>query len=273
MTKSRGFAVAVLFAACALMAQAPPPPDPPISYVASVKPNNDINARALFDSSPGGRFTGVAVTVSALVRTAYRVQAREVLGAPAWFSTKRYDIAAKAEGDPAPPEQALLRALLKDRFGLQVHREKREMPAYSLVAARSEGKMGPQLIPSSFDCAAYLAGPHAPPEPGRTSQCSARISQRDLSARAISIAQLATFLAPVAKRFTFDKTGLKGLYDVELSWTPDTPAATSPDALPGDSAAPSIFTAIQEQLGLKLVSDKGLVELLIVDHANEPSQN
>jgi uncharacterized protein (TIGR03435 family) len=83
--------------------------------------------------------------------------------------------------------------------------------------------------------------------------------------------QLATYLAPLAKRFTVDKTALTGLFDVELSWTPDPspsdrPAETSPDA-------PSLFTAVQEQLGLKLISDKGLVELLVVDQASEPSQN
>lgn len=262
-------ALAVVFS-CTVGAQSPPATGPAISYVASIKPNHDVNPRGLFDSLPGGRLTGTAVTMSTLLRTAYRVQDREVVGAPAWFATKRYDIEARAESEPAPSGQVLLQALLRDRFGLKVHREKRELPTFSLILARNDGKTGPQLIRSSFDCAAYLAAPHAP-EPGRAPRCGARISGRDLSARAISMTQLATYLAPLAKRFTVDKTALTGLFDVELSWTPD----PSPSDRPAETSldAPSLFTAVQEQLGLKLISDKGLVELLVVDQASEPSQN
>jgi uncharacterized protein (TIGR03435 family) len=248
-------------------------PVTPTAIIASIKPNNDVNARTLMDTLPGGRFTGTAVTVTALLRAAYQVQPRDIAGAPAWFGTKRYDIAAKAEsGEPRPPE--LLQALLKERFALQVHREKREQQAYALVLARNDGKLGPKLTASSFDCAAYLATPHAP-DPRQTPQCGARVNPRNLSARAISMAQLANFLVPAVGRTTIDKTGVKGLYDVDLVWTPDPPAGApvAADATPNDGASPSIFTAVQEQLGLKLVSDKALVDMLIVDRANEPTEN
>lgn len=242
-----------------------------VSLIASVKPNNDVNPRAVLDTLPGGRVTGSAVTVNALLRAAYHAQPRDIVGAPAWFGTKRYDITAKAEGNPAPSGESILRELLKERFGLEVHREKREQPTYSLVLARSDGKLGPKLTASSFDCVAYRAMSHSP-EPGSVPQCGARVNPSTVSARAVSMAELATFLVPGARRRVVDKTGLAGLYDIELSWTPDGPAA-APDARPDDSGPPPIFTAVQEQLGLKLVGDKALVEVLVVDHASEPSEN
>ena len=236
-----------------------------ISYVASVKPNNSADPRGLTEYQPGGRFTSTAVTVHTLLRLAYRVQDYQLVGAPPWFSTKRYDIAAKAEDNPPPSLQMLLQTLLKDRFGLASHNETREMPAFALVLARSHGKPGRQLIKSSFDCASYQAGPHAPPEPGRTLNCAIRINSGLLSGKSIPMTQLATSLAPIVSRFTVDKTGLKGVFDVDLTWTPD--------ALQNDSSGPSIFTALQEQLGLKLIFEKNPVDVLVLDRAEEPSEN
>ena len=157
----------------------------------------------------------------------------------------------------------LLRALLKDRFKLVVHNEERELPIFALVPARSDGKLGPRLTRSAFDCAAYLAGPHDPPEPGRTPKCATRIGVGALSGAAIPMAQLATGLAPLVERFTVDRTGLTGGYDVELTWTPEQVSATA------DASELSIFTALQEQLGLKLVSARGPVAVLVVDHLEE----
>ena len=257
-------------------AQAPSAPDQPVSYVASIKPNNAVDARSFSEYSPAaGRFTATAVTVGALLRIAYRIQPYQLVGAPAWIATKRYDIAAKAEDNPAPSQQVLLRALLKDRFGLVVRNETREVPVFALVVARRDGKLGPLLIKSSFDCAAYLAGPRPPPDPSRTPNCATRIGLGTLFGRAISMAQLATSLAPFVGRFTVDHTGLTGGFDVELTWTPGQAfpnAAGLPDP-PPDSSGPSIFTALQEQLGLKLVSEKAPVAVLVVDHLEEPSAN
>jgi uncharacterized protein (TIGR03435 family) len=226
----------------------------PISYVASVRQNNSADARALMEYSAGGRLSATAVTVRALLRTAYRVQDYQIAGAPAWFSTKRYDIAAKVDDTPAPSNQVFLRTLLADRFSVVVHTETGEMPTFALVVARS-GK----LIPSDFDCAAYAASPHALPVPGKTPDCAARANMGAFSGKAISMPQLATSLGAFAERFTVDKTGLAGRFDVELTWD--------------DAAGPSLVTAIQEQLGLKLVSEKGPVAVLVVDRAAEPSAN
>jgi uncharacterized protein (TIGR03435 family) len=212
-----------------------------------------------------------------LLRIAYRTQPYQLLGAPAWISTKRYDIAAKVEDNPPPSQLALLRVLLKDRFKLAVRNETREMPIFALVLAKSDGGPGPQLIKSAFDCAAYLAGPHASPELGRTPNCGTRINLGTLSGKAISMTQLATSLAPFVSRFTVDKTGLAGSFDVELTWTPEQAASNiagneGPDAASA-SSGPTIFTALQEQLGLKLVSDRGPVDVLVVDRLEQPSEN
>jgi uncharacterized protein (TIGR03435 family) len=219
--------------------------------------------------------TATAVTLRDLLRNAYRIQPYQLVGAPAWFSAKRYDIAAKVEDSPPPSQQALLRVLLKDRFKLVVHNETRELPIFALVLARGDGKLGPQLTKSTFDCAAYLAGPHDPPQPGRAPTCGTNVGPRTLFGKAIPMTQLAASLTPLVSRFTIDKTGLTGAFDVELTWTPE-PVSSNiagnapPDAAP-NAPAPPIFTALQEQLGLKLVSAKGPVNVLVVDGAEEPA--
>src|SRR5262249_17200292 len=148
-----------------------------------------------------GRLTATAVTVGYLLRLAYRIQPYQLVGAPDWIGSKRYDIAAKADNTPPPSQQVLLRALLKDRFKLSLRNETRELPTFALVVARSDGKLGSQLAKSSFDCAAYFAGPHPPPEPGRTPTCATRIGFGSFYGKAIPMTTLATSLAPFVSRF------------------------------------------------------------------------
>ncbi len=223
-----------------------------LSYVASVKPNNAVDARGLSEYTPGGRFTATAITVASLIRSAYRIQGYQLIGAPGWFSTRRYDISAKADESPAPTQQTLLRELLKDEFKLTVHEETREMPVFALVLARSlltrnGGRLGPKLVKSDSDCAA----------------CGARSNSGSFSGKAVPISQLAASLGFFAGRFVVDKTGLAGGYDTELTWSPDEAAGAGSDG-------PSLFTALQEQLGLKLVPERGPVSVLVVDRAVEP---
>jgi uncharacterized protein (TIGR03435 family) len=220
--------------------------------------------------------TAVAATVGALLRLAYRIQGYQLVGAPDWIWTRRYDIVAKADDSPAPSQQALLQALLRDRFRLLVRNETRELPIFALVVARSDRRLGPQLKPTTFDCAAYFAGPHDPPQPGRTPTCATSIGLGTLSGKAIPLSQLATGLAAFAGRFTIDKTELTGRFDVNLTWTPEpspsNPAGPAPEPAAG-STGPSLFTALQEQLGLKLVSEKGPVAALVVDRLEQPTAN
>ncbi len=233
-----------------------------LSYVASVKPNNAVDARGLSEYSPGGRFTATAITVASLIRTAYRIQGYQLVGAPGWFSTKRYDISAKADESPAPTQQTLLRALLKDQFNLVVHDETREMPVFALVLARSDGRPAPKLVKSDFDCAAYRAAPHPAPDAGAPVLCGARSNTGSFSGKAVPISQLAASVGFFAGRSVIDKTGLAGGYDMDLTWTPDEAA--------GGADGPSLFTALQEQLGLKLIAERGPVSVLVVDRAAEP---
>jgi uncharacterized protein (TIGR03435 family) len=262
--------VAALLSTPRSQAQSPSANVPPISYVASVKPNNTADARGFSEYLPGGRLTAKAITVRDLLRNAYRIQPYQLVGAPDWISTRRYDIEAKVEDTPPPSLQALYRVLLRDRFKLAIRNETRELPVFALVLARNDGKLGPQLVKSTFDCAAYLAGPHALPEPGSTPNCSTRINTGFLSGKAISMSQLATSLAPFVSRFTNDKTGLTGIFDVELTWTPEQNSLADATS---DTSRPSIFTTLQEQLGLKLISEKGPVDVMVIDHLEEPSEN
>lgn len=263
----------LLFAAAgaaALVAQAPPAAGQPVSYVASIKLNLDANPRGGSEYSPAsGRFTATAISVGTLLRLAYRLQSYQLVGLPDRISRERFDIVAKADQNPAP-QQTLLRALLRDRFRLSVRHETRDMPIFALVAAKKGGESGPALTKSGFDCAAYLAGPHPPPEPDRTPMCATRIGPGLLAGKAISMATLAASLAPFVSRFVVDKTGLTGGYDVELTWTPE--HGPAPDAR-DDSSGPTVFTALQEQLGMKLTAEKGPVDVLVVEHIEEPSPN
>jgi uncharacterized protein (TIGR03435 family) len=241
-----------------------------VSYVASVKPNNAVDARTLSEYSPSGFLNATAITVSTLLRTAYRVQDFQIAGAPGWLATRRYDISARADGTPPPSQQMLVQALLNDRFKLAVHNETRESDVFSLVLAKPDGRLGSQLVKSDFDCDTYLATPRSPTELARNGiRCAYRSNAGSFSGKAIPITQLATVLAYFMGRPVTDKTGLAGRFDMELTWMPDSSRVSAP----GDSSGPSLTTAIQEQLGLKLVSEKGPVEMLIVDHVQEPSAN
>jgi uncharacterized protein (TIGR03435 family) len=239
-----------------------------VSYVASVKPNRDPDARTVSDYLPGGRLSAQAMPAMLLLRLAYRTQPYLIVGAPDWVRTKRFDVQAKAEGNPPPSQQDLLQAILQDRFHLAAHRETREMATFALVLARKDGKLGAQMTRSNFDCDAYRAGPHPPPEPGRTPPCGMRVGPAALSGKAITMAQLVASLAGLMGRTTVDRTGLSERFDVEMTWTPEGPADAA-----SHSEEPPLVTALVEQLGLKLVSEKGPVEVLVVDRIEEPSGN
>jgi uncharacterized protein (TIGR03435 family) len=175
-----------------------------------------------------------------------------------------------------------MRNLLVERFGLKARSETREMPRYDLVLARSDGRLGAQLTKSTTDCQAIFAaarrggGPPAPPAPGERPQCGMRIGPGVLSGGAFPLSQLATALSPMVQRVIIDRTGLTGLFDIELKWTPDqfpqgAPPPGAPALPPIDPNGPSIFTALQEQLGLKLEATRGPVDVLVIDSVSQPT--
>jgi uncharacterized protein (TIGR03435 family) len=214
----------------------------------------------------GNRMTRRCASLRALILTAYDAQSYQISGGPAWLDavgTTLYDIAAEAPGDePLTMERArpMLRALLAERFQLKLHRETREVPIYALTI----GKGGSKLKESAPDAKASL-----------------RFLMGGLRARVEapkeSMAQLASYLSDEAGRPVVDQTGLTGSYEVKLEWIRDQPQAipgvAPPAAAPPDVTGPSLFTAIQEQLGLKLEPKKGPIDMLIVDRAEKPSEN
>jgi uncharacterized protein (TIGR03435 family) len=239
---------AIMFAglfATAAFAQSPPPFE-----VASVKLNQT-------QSDPHRRISGpraiwTAYPLVGLLMEAYDIQSYQISGGPAWIMD-RFDIEALVAGKSELTKtqaRELLRAVLEDRFHLKAHREKKEMAIYALVVAKS----GPKLKESSADV-----------KPGMT--LGVRGQMVDMKFTAWSMARLAEQIAGNENRKVVDKTGLAGSYDFALSYLRDRGA----DAPNQDG--PSLFAAVQEQLGLRVESQKGLVEMLVVEHADRPSPN
>ena len=198
-------------------AQSTSPAKPPAFEVASVKPNTSGDGRVLMSPQPGGRLNLVNVPLRLMIRYAYRVQDFQIVGGPDWLSTARFDVVAKAEGgNPSQEElQLMLRSLLADRFKLVVRPDTREMPTYSLVPARADGKTGAQLRKSDANCGPATA-PSAPPAPGQLPSCGSMLGFGNLKARGSTMAALASTLSTFAGRIVVDRTGLAGGYDVDL---------------------------------------------------------
>jgi bla regulator protein BlaR1 len=260
----------------------------PLTFeVASVKPSATDDRRSMIQIQPGGGLRTSGSTLKMLLTMAYDVREFQISGGPAWINTDRYDILAKAErsaGVENPPDdprkmteeqrktvgdqmRERLRALLADRFQLTLHRETKEQSVYALVVA----KTGPKLQESQTK---EGTGPRGP---------MMRMGRGDLSGQGVRLDMLASTLSNQLGRTVIDRTGLKGNFDFKLTWTPDpgqsaTPLGGGPppgvDAPPPpDPNGPSVFTALQEQLGLRLESQKGPVEMLVIDRVEKPSEN
>ena len=261
--------------------------------VASIKANKSGEPFVRIGMAPGGRFTATNVPARQLILMAYQIQPFQIAGAPDWTTTERFDIVAKGSGPLAPaapgtpgPIQAMMKSLLADRFMLVAHLEKREMPIYALVKARSDGKLGSQLTASTVDCATVNAGrrggpPPAPPNfNGPAPQCGMMVRPGGVKAGGVPITQIIQLLSQNVQRIVVDRTGLTGNFDIDLSWTPDQIPQARGDAPPGapalppiDPNGPSLFTALQEQLGLKLDSTRGPVDVLVIDKVERPTED
>lgn len=207
---------------------------------------------------PGGRFTGI-VDASQLLSAAYpgiRAALGDIVG-PDWIFRERFDIVASAGRDATNAEMGIMiRSLLEDRFKLRAHVERQEQPVWELVLARSDGALGPDLIPHRGVC-----GPSAVPP------CGVSASREAVRGVGVRIERIAGFFtSSVEGRRVFDKTGLTGIYDFKLVYRP-------PDVSRPDDNRPTLFTALEEQLGLKLVAARGVVDVLIVDHIERPTEN
>lgn len=225
--------------------------------VVSIKPTPPSVRSIAIETTPG-RFLAKGATLSFLIQYGYGLQAFEITGGPSWIESDRFEIEGKFDGEDTPTRMIpMLRGVLADRFKLKFHRESRQLPVYELVVAKSGPKLqapGPKTMGRE---------PKFAPSAGR------------LVASNQTMPALATVLTRTLSRRVLDKTGLKDHYDFVLQWTPDenqTPPLR-PSATATDPNGPSIFTALQEQLGLRLESSRGPVEVLVIDHVEKPSTN
>jgi bla regulator protein blaR1 len=247
----------------------------PVFDVVSIKPNTSGDTRVTNRVQPGGRYAATNITLRQLIRDAYRVQEFQIVGGPGWMNSDRFDIVAKAEENPSVGLMALMRqTLLTDRFKVVTHTETREMPVYALIVKQA-GKLGPKLRPSSESC----GDPSKPATQLQLGQIPCGISggAGRLSTRGTPITEFAHFLSFNTDRVVLDRTGLTGPFELELEWTPE--ALQPPRLIGSDGRAgasdldplPSLFTAVQEELGLKLESARGRVDVMVIEHAERPT--
>jgi uncharacterized protein (TIGR03435 family) len=265
-------------------------PAGPSFEVASVKANKSGDART-DGILVGGRFSMLNETLWRLIGEAYAapqaLPRSRIIGGPSWIETDRFDIEGVSQG-PLTRDQArlMLRALLAERFKLAIHTETRQLPVFELVLARTDGRLGSDLRRSGVDCVALRTGggPPPPPAPNQTQPCVMGFGFGRLTARGMTIAELATLgVSRAAGRPTIDRTGLVGAFDWTLIWTPDNLPPRAPGTPPDqplvvngltiDPNGPPLSTALQEQLGLKLQSAVGPVDALVIDRAERPTEN
>lgn len=272
-------AIPVLMAVSALPAQVPWAFD-----VASVRQNTSGSAASSISTRPG-RLVVTNTPLGFIVLHAFQLRAHELVGVPDWAWSTAYDIAGTyAEGtSPTDGEsRIMLRRLLEERFLLAVRRETREMPAYRLVVARGDGRLGPQLVRSDVDCEKWIAenrpqaaggvGPGAAVPGGQRPMCAMSTSRRGLlTAAAQTIPQLGAALQSLLGRPVIDGTGLQGRFDMDLQWTPDAEISAPPAGTPVLSPdGPSLLTAVQEQLGLRLDNTQAAFDVVVVERIERP---
>ena len=258
--------------------------------VVSIRPDNSGDGPHIlsrFINPPDdGSFYATNVSLRVLLGLAYGLQNFQITGTPDWLNSVRYDIAAKSDSpvnaelrklDPDQrklAKQRIVQALLADRFQLKLHRSTKELPVYDLVVADGGAKLQPAI-----DTPGKMGSPDSSDFKEQHFRGNGlRVGLGQLSGQAVPLPLLATGLSNQVGRVVVDRTGLKGLYDFTLQWMPDESRAPLPGmgesgASSFNSSGPSLFTAIQEQLGLKLESTKGPVEILVIDHIERPSAN
>ena len=271
-------------------------PDLPKYDVATIKPTTASDGRRMFMFTPDGvNLAGVPAQM--MLKEAFGLEDDHILGAPGWIKTNHYDLQAKVAPDDAPKlsaltfeqRRAMLLPLLVERFNLKYHHETRELPGYTLLVAKGGPKMklSEAPPPSPPDAKPPDSGPNpspggpgaARPQPRRMLRLMGR---GHLESEATNTETLARVLSDQLGRTVVDKTGLTGNYDFTLQWTPEDAPPPTPGGADGgaphndnatDAVGPSIFTALQEQLGLKLESSKGAADVVVIDHIDQPSEN
>jgi uncharacterized protein (TIGR03435 family) len=234
------------------LAHAQAPPSFEVATIKPAAPSSDGHTHINYP--PGNRFSAANITLFTLMQWAYNMPEKQILDGPSWLSSTRFDIQAEADlADQPKPltseqdrdlKRRMLQTLFADRFHLKLHQETRVLPAYDLVLAKGGSKL--QLSHSN----------------GKT----IGTGHNHFNGQGLSMTIIAEQLSLIAGRVVIDKTNLPDRYDLKLQWTPDDAPAT-------DDSPPSLFTAIQEQLGLELKPAKEAVPVLIIDHIDPPTPN
>jgi len=257
--------------------------------VASIKLNKDGGSVAGLRRIPGGRFEATNIQLSALISFAYQLQPYELQGGPAWLESDRWDILARTAGDPPPVAAGetdtmmiATRALLAERFKLAVHRDTKDMDVYLLVRNRADGRLGPGITPSTTDClaiqkatdAARRGGPPAPnPNTPDHMVCGMRVSAGRVQFGGRPLSTFTSVLTAMTQRRIVDRTGLTGEWEFDISFAPPPSGPAGVDAPAPDPNAASLFTVLQEALGLKLQSARIPMPVLVVDRVERPEQD
>jgi len=258
-------------------AQAGPTLSPRLTFeVASVKVNPS-RTRTPMQWQPGGRFV-MGLPIFSLISIGYGVPESRIVGMPEWARTVFFDINAKADRQPSIEERAAYyRGLLEDRFKAVMHTESRELPVYELVLGRDDGRLGPGMRRSDVDCGPVIAAARARaeagerpalPVQGQRPACGAIGGPTGFIAGAVELSVLVGMLAGGLDRPTIDRTGLTGRFDIDFKSAPMRAAPNAPA-----SDLPSVFTAVQEQLGLRLEPSTAPIPVLVIDRIEMPTED
>jgi len=269
----------------------------PSFEVASIKrdPSGCGGCQILLDGGDPGRYTTKNITAKWLIELAYGIKDFQLSGGPSWVNSQGFDIDAKIDDATAdqirhlsPDQQEarkalMLQSLLADRFNLKITRGTKDVPGYAIVVAKGGPKITPVPPPPAPGASPTPASPRArgsdglfPLLPGERDISSSRDrASTIIRGNAEPLLQLASMLSDVLGEPVLDQTGMKGTYDFKLQFARESGIVPPPPAAPGTDAdiAPSLFSAIQEQLGLRLESTKAPVETIVIDHIDEPSEN
>jgi bla regulator protein blaR1 len=270
---------------CAIGGQAP------TFEVATIRQNRSGDRGGGIRRQPGGRLTVTNMSLRTLITFAYQITGYQLVGGPGWADSDAFDVLAKMEGNPewgAPgsglpdPAQLAMQSLLAERFKLKLHHETRDLDVYALVMV-SPGTPGPALKPSSNDCKALaeerrqgkLPQPAGPPPATGIVPCSILGNAGMIRFDGFGMPQVANILIGQAGRLVVDRTNLAGSWQFVMTFAPEQRAGVAPDGQPAPSSpdAPSFFTALREQLGLKLESTKAPVDVTVIDTAVRPTDD
>ena len=269
--------LALIVAAAVTTAAAQSPPLPPFE-VLSVKRNSGVGMGKMSGASLPGQFRIVNIPLHVILLEAFGVREDALVGSPTWARDERFDLVGTFPAEVAERDgyRRMLEKALVERFGLKSHRETRALPIYRLIMARSDRRLGPDLKPSTVDCSQWLAEkkpragagtPSRVAPGGRRPACDSLPTRQFIAAGSQPISVLARSLESLTGRFVVNETGLEGNFDYDLEFTRTLETGSTPAAADGK---PSIFTALQEQLGLKLESDRRPMPVVVIDAISRP---